>query len=70
MTHGDFLELCCIGGALFLASNVWFFFRVLQPIRQLSFQAEQLTQGRLDAFEGQCGGISEIGNLQIGRAHV
>ncbi|MEO8612431.1 MAG: histidine kinase [Chloroflexota bacterium] len=63
MTHGNFLDLCCIGGALFLASNIWFFFRVLQPIRQLSLQADQLTQGKLDAFECQCGGIPEIGNL-------
>jgi signal transduction histidine kinase/YHS domain-containing protein len=64
MTHATLLELCCIGGSLFLASNLWFFFRVLRPIRKLSLQAEQLTKGEFNSFERQCGGIPEIRELQ------
>ena len=64
MTHASFLELCCVGGAVLVASNVWFFLRVLRPIQQLSHQAEQLTQGEFDCFEKPCGGIKEIGQLR------
>jgi len=64
MTHATLLELCFISGSLFLASNLWFFLRVLRPIRKLSLQAERLTQGEFNAFERQCGGIPEIRDLQ------
>lgn len=64
MTHATLLEICCIGGSLFLASNLWFFFRVLRPIRKLSAQANLLTHGEFSSFEQQCGGIPEIRELQ------
>lgn len=64
MTHASLLELCCVGGALFLASNLWFFIRVLRPIQKLSLQAVQLSQGELDSFDRQCGGIPEIRGLR------
>lgn len=64
MIHATFFELCCVGGALLFASNLWFFLRVLRPIQQLSHQAEQLTQGDFDCFENSCGGIKEISQLR------
>lgn len=64
MIHATFFELCCVGGALLFASNLWFLLRVLRPIQQLSHQAEQLTQGEFDCFEKPCGGIKEIGQLR------
>lgn len=64
MTHGALFEICCVVGSLFLVSNLWFFFRVLQPIRKLSVQAERLTLGDFNSFEDQCGGIPEIRELQ------
>ena len=64
MNHASFVELCCVGGALLVVSNLWFFLRVLRPIQQLSHQAEQLTQGDFDCFENSCGGIKEIGQLR------
>lgn len=63
MIHASLLELCCVGGALFLTSNVWFYLRVLRPIQKLSRQAAQLSQGELDSFDRQCGGIPEIRQL-------
>jgi signal transduction histidine kinase/YHS domain-containing protein len=64
MNHASLFEICFVGGALFLASNVWFFVRVLRPIQKLSLQATQLSQGELDSFERECGGISEIRTLR------
>lgn len=64
MTHATLIELCYIGGALLLASNLWFFFRVLRPLHTLSLQAEQLSRGEFDSFASQCGGIAEIRQLQ------
>lgn len=64
MNHASLFEICCVGGALFLASNVWFFIRVLRPIQKLSLQAVQLSQGELDSLDRQCGGISEIQALR------
>ena len=65
MLHSSLFELCCISGALFIASNVWFYVRVLRPIQKLSFQANRLSQGDFDSFEHQCGGIAEIQKLQL-----
>lgn len=48
MNHASLFEICCVGGAVFLASNIWFFVRVLRPIQRLSLQASQLSQGELD----------------------
>jgi two-component system sensor histidine kinase UhpB len=64
MNHASLFELCLVGGAVFVASHVWFFVRVLRPIQQLSLQATQLSQGELDSFERQCGGIPEIRDLR------
>ncbi len=64
MNHASLFEICCVGGAVFLASNIWFFVRVLRPIQRLSLQASQLSHGELDSFDRQCGGISEIQTLR------
>lgn len=50
--------------ALLLASHIWFYIRVLRPLKRLSGQAEQLTAGQLDSFDKECGGIDEIRQLQ------
>ncbi len=60
MNHSSLFEICCVGLALFLASNLWFFVRVLRPIQRLSLQASQLSQGKLDSLDRQYGGIPEI----------
>ncbi len=59
----DWVHVCCIAASLLIASNVWFYLRVLRPIRQLSGQAAQLTSGKLDSFEQACTGIAEIREL-------
>lgn len=64
MIHASFIELCGVIAALLVFSNLWFYIRVLRPIRQLSLQAEQLTQGDLDCFKTDCGGIKEIKQLR------
>lgn len=64
MTQANLFELCCIIGPIFLASNIWFYVRVLRPIQQLSYQAAQLKAGRLDPFDQTFGGIPEIRHLQ------
>ncbi|MAS35606.1 MAG: hypothetical protein CL610_16465 [Anaerolineaceae bacterium] len=64
MNHASLFEICCVGGAVFLASNIWFFVRVLRPIQRLSLQASQLSRGELDSFDRQCGGIAEIQALR------
>lgn len=64
MLHAHLLELCCVGAALFIASNLWFYLRVLRPIQRLSLQAGALQAGQLDAFETSCGGIPEIRELR------
>ncbi|MBK8021409.1 MAG: YHS domain-containing protein [Chloroflexi bacterium] len=67
--HGvHWFDVCCIGIALFVASNLWFYVRVLRPVRQLALSATQLTGGRLDAFEKPCGGITEIRQLRLAMA--
>ena len=59
----EIIEICCIGGTLFIFSNLWFYFRVLKPVQRLAFQADLLSQGDLDSFEQECGGIGEIQHL-------
>ncbi len=60
----DWVHVCCIAASLLISSNVWFYLRVLRPIRQLSGQAAQLTSGKLDSFEQDCTGIAEIRELR------
>lgn len=64
MIHASLIELCGVGFTLLAISNLWFFLRVLRPLQQLSYQAEQLTQGDFDCFEISCGGIKEIQHLR------
>lgn len=64
MIHDSFWELCCLSVALFLASNLWFYIRVLRPVQKLSLRADRLSQGELDSFDQQCGGIPEIRDLR------
>ncbi|MBC8170767.1 MAG: YHS domain-containing protein [Anaerolineae bacterium] len=64
MNHASLFEICCVGGSVFLASNLWFFVRVLRPIQKLSSQAAQLSQGELDSLDRQGGGIPEIRTLR------
>lgn len=64
MLHAHLFELCCVGAALFIASNLWFYLRVLRPLQRLSMQAGALQAGQLDAFETSCGGIPEIRELR------
>ncbi|MBZ0298412.1 MAG: YHS domain-containing protein [Anaerolineae bacterium] len=60
MSEASLIQLCYVSGVLLVASNAWFFFRVLRPLRRLSYQAEQIRQGDLMSFERHCGGIPEI----------
>lgn len=64
MNEAGLIELCYVSGILLLVSNLWFFFRVLRPLKRLSLQAEQIQQGNFDSFEHRCGGIPEISELQ------
>jgi two-component system sensor histidine kinase UhpB len=64
MLHAHLFELCCVGAALFVASNLWFYVRVLRPIQRLSLQATALQAGQLDSFDQSCGGIPEIRELR------
>ena len=68
MSQATLLELCAAGAMVLFVSNLWFFLRVLRPIRQLSYQAEQLTQGKLDCFEARHDGIREIQHLRLAMA--
>ncbi len=64
MLHNHLFELCCVGAALFITSNLWFYLRVLRPIRLLAQRADQLKAGQLDSFEQPGGGIAEVQQLQ------
>lgn len=63
-------ELCCLVLSLLLASNIWMFFRVLRPLKQLSRQAERISQGDFVAINEKCGGIAEIGALRRSMASM
>ena len=52
--------MCVFGGLLFLASNLWVYYRVLMPLQRLVHHAEDLSRGNLDSLECDCGGIYEI----------
>ncbi|GAB4332053.1 MAG: hypothetical protein Kow00117_16760 [Phototrophicales bacterium] len=58
------LQICVMGGILFLVSNLWFYIRILRPLRRLVYHAQDLTRGNLDSFECDCGGIREIDTLR------
>ena len=61
MNNTVLFGLCIL---LLVGSNLWFFLRVLRPLRNLALQAEQIRQGDFDALKYDCGGIPEIGALQ------
>jgi signal transduction histidine kinase/YHS domain-containing protein len=63
-THITIITLCGFALALFVVSNLWFYVRVLRPLRQLSQQASQLERGEMDALSIECGGIPEIIRLR------
>lgn len=71
-THTTIIILCSFALALFVVSNVWFYLRVLRPLKQLSNQATRLECGDMDALSADCGGIPEIVRLRrsmAGMAH-
>ena len=71
-THTTIIALCCFALAMFVASNLWFYLRVLRPIKRLANQASQLEHGQMDALTPSCGGIAEINMLHrsmAGMAH-
>ncbi len=64
MTMDGWLVLLIALVILLLIGNLWFFFRVLRPLRRLAQQAEQIREGNFDSLEQDCGGIAEIGALR------
>lgn len=62
--HGNIFEYCLVIIALFITSNLWFYLRVLRPLKQLSLQAGQLKSGDFAAFEQQGDGLPEIQELR------
>ncbi len=71
-THINIIALCCFALVMFAASNLWFYLRVLRPIKQLAQQSSQLEHGQMDALTPSCGGIGEIAMLHrsmAGMAH-
>lgn len=63
-THISLMVFGTFALIVFAVSNIWFYVRVLRPLRQLSHQAGQLERGEMDALNLACGGISEIARLQ------
>ncbi len=62
MTHvGD---LCFLGLTLLVASNLWFLYRVVWPLRRLVRQTGDLTRGNFAALDQPCGGVPEIDALR------
>lgn len=49
---------------LLVGSHLWVYWWVVRPLYRLAQQAEALSQGRLDALECPCGGISPIDRLR------
>lgn len=64
MTQATLWELCCVGAAMFITSNLWFYLRLLRPIQQLADRAARLSQGDLDSFDAPSGGIAEVRQLR------
>ncbi|MAS35436.1 MAG: hypothetical protein CL610_15605 [Anaerolineaceae bacterium] len=60
----DLLELCGVVLVVLLASHIWFFHRIMNPLRRLCSQTSQITQGDFGALENSCGGIAEIDALR------
>src|SRR5579859_6946433 len=45
--------------------GVWFYLRVMLPLRQLATKAQQLTEGDFTALERGCSGAAEIHTLRL-----
>jgi len=56
--------LCYLLVVLLVSSNLWFFFRVLRPLKRLALQTEQIRIGNFSAFDQDCGGIPEVDALR------
>ena len=46
----EFITICCSFAVILLVSHIWLIVRVVNPIRKLASQAEELTSGNFDAF--------------------
>jgi|GEM_PF-448124 signal transduction histidine kinase/YHS domain-containing protein len=66
----DLVILCCAFAVILLVSHVWLIVRVVNPVRKLARQAEQLSSGNFEAIEESCGGIPEIGSLRRSMASM
>jgi two-component system sensor histidine kinase UhpB len=64
MVQIHWMAICGLIVLALAAGNLWFYLRVLRPIRHLARQASQLTGGDLDSLERACGGIREIRHLR------
>jgi len=64
MSVATLIALCFVTGLGLLVTNLWFFFRVLRPLRCLSLRAEQISHGDFKSLEYQGGGIAEIRALR------
>ncbi|MCU0475871.1 MAG: YHS domain-containing protein [Anaerolineae bacterium] len=62
--HGVHVTAIVLSVALFLASNAWFYARVLRPIRRLASQFERMERGEFEALDEACGGVGEVRALQ------
>ncbi len=62
--HTYHLSMVALIGTLFVVSNLWFYVRVLRPIKQLAGQAARLERGDFAALGQGCGGVAEIVQLQ------
>ncbi|MEO8397100.1 MAG: sensor histidine kinase, partial [Chloroflexota bacterium] len=56
--------ICYLLVVLLVSSNLWFFFRVLRPLKRLALQTEQIRIGNFSALDQDCGGIPEVDALR------
>ncbi|MGB7340254.1 MAG: histidine kinase [Phototrophicaceae bacterium] len=66
----EFITICCSFAVILLVSHIWLIVRVVNPIRKLASQAEELTSGNFDAIDQPCGGIPEINSLRRSMASM
>jgi len=66
----EVVAICCSFALLLLVGHIWLILRVVNPIRKLAAQAEQLTSGNFEAIEQDCGGIPEIEVLRRSMASM
>lgn len=66
----EFIAICCSFAVILLVSHIWLIVRIVNPIRKLAQQAEQLSSGNFDAIEEPCGGIPEIQSLRRSMASM